>query len=50
LYRVEKPNMRSINVAPSSNADFRRVLDTVEEPLVVVGRNMTPASPSMKAA
>jgi len=48
--RVEKPKMRSTNVAPSSNADFRRASDTTEQPLAVVGRNMTPASPSMYAA
>jgi len=50
LNRVEKPNIRSINVAPSSNADLRHARDTIEQVLVVVGRNIAPVSPSMYAA
>jgi len=50
LNRVEKLNIRSTNIAPSSNDDFRCERDTIELVPVVVGRNMTPVSPSMYAA
>ena len=50
LNRVEKLNIRSMNVAASSNDDLSRALDTTGPVAEDVGRNMTAVSPSMYAA
>jgi len=50
LNLAEKPNTRSTNVEPSSNADLSRARDTMLQLLDVAGRNMTSVSPSTYAA